>query len=78
MMSKVGLCPCRCHRSRCILATTCLTNRARFLTAAATAPRNEPERVKVFLRVRPPKPEGETPGALRIKPDGKGVVVYRE
>ena len=36
------------------------------------------ERVKVFVRVRPPKAEGETPGALRLKPDGKGVVVYRE
>lgn len=36
------------------------------------------ERVKVFLRVRPTRAEGETPGALRLKPDGKGVVVFRE
>ena len=40
--------------------------------------RTQAERVKVFVRVRPPKEEGETPGALRIKPDGRGVVVYRE
>lgn len=43
-----------------------------------TAPNLPAERVKVFLRVRPTKAEGETPGALRLKPDGKGVVVYRE
>ncbi|PRW45489.1 Kinesin-related 3 [Chlorella sorokiniana] len=57
----------------------------RRLSTADTASTRRPpsgdrpdERVKVFLRVRPPKAEGETPGALRIKPDGKGVVVYRE
>lgn len=55
-----------------------------FAPPAASTPSPQPhstiqtERVKVFLRVRPPKAEGETPGALRIKPDGKGVVVYRE
>ena len=36
------------------------------------------ERVRVFLRVRPSKAEGETPGALRLKAGGGGVVVYRE
>ncbi|KAL4437271.1 hypothetical protein ABPG75_004410 [Micractinium tetrahymenae] len=36
------------------------------------------ERVRVFVRIRPTKAEGETPGALRVKPDGRGVVVYRE
>ncbi|KAI7845289.1 hypothetical protein COHA_001132 [Chlorella ohadii] len=57
----------------------------RLSTAADTAATRRPasgdrpeERVKVFVRVRPPKAEGETQGALRIKPDGRGVVVYRE
>ena len=36
------------------------------------------ERVKVFVRVRPTKPEGETPGAVKAKPDGKGLVIFRE
>lgn len=36
------------------------------------------ERVRVFVRIRPTKAEGETPGALRVKSDGRGVVVYRE
>lgn len=36
------------------------------------------ERVRVFVRIRPTKAEGETPGALRVKADGRGVVVYRE
>ena len=35
------------------------------------------ERVRVFVRVRPTRPE-ETPGGLKIKAGGKGVVVYRE
>jgi hypothetical protein len=35
------------------------------------------ERVRVFVRVRPTKPE-ETPGGLKMKPGGKGVVIYRE
>ena len=35
------------------------------------------ERVKVFVRVRPTKAEGETPGSLRIKDDGAGVLIHR-
>ena len=36
------------------------------------------ERVKVFVRIRPTKAEGETSGGLRPKADGRGVVIYRE
>jgi hypothetical protein len=41
-------------------------------------PPSHAERVKVFVRIRPTKAEGETPGALRQKPDGKGLVIHRE
>ena len=55
---------------------------AAALTAArlppARLPRVAAERVKVFVRIRPTKEEGETPGGLRPKADGKGVVIYRE
>ena len=33
------------------------------------------ERVKVFVRIRPTKAEGETSGGLRPKADGNGVVI---
>lgn len=35
------------------------------------------ERVKVVVRVRPPF-EHETGGAVKIAPDGKALVLYRE
>ncbi|GAB4821469.1 hypothetical protein N2152v2_008515 [Parachlorella kessleri] len=45
--------------------------------SSETGQRSEGERVRVFVRVRPPKPE-ESPGGLKLKQGGKGVVVYRE
>lgn len=36
------------------------------------------ERVKVFVRIRPTKAEGETAGAVKVKTDGKGLVIFRE
>lgn len=36
------------------------------------------ERVKVFVRIRPTRPESETAGALRIKESGTGLVVFRD
>lgn len=35
------------------------------------------ERVKVVVRVRPPR-GNETPGAISINPDYRGMVIYRE
>jgi hypothetical protein len=36
------------------------------------------ERVKVFVRIRPTKAEGETGGAVRAKTGSKGLVIFRE
>eukprot|EP00887_Chlorella_sp_A99_P003331 scaffold26.g3331.t1 len=47
-------------------------------TTGADDDRPDGERVKVFVRVRPTRAEGETSGAVTIKPDGRGLVVCRD
>lgn len=70
----------------CSMGAAVATGSRRHSGAPAYAPRparpaatvrRPAERVRVFVRVRPPRPE-ETSGGLKMKTGGKGVVIYRE
>lgn len=75
-----------CLRRAAVWGSAVATGSRRHSGAPAYAPRPArpaatvrcpAERVRVFVRVRPPRPE-ETSGGLKMKMGGKGVVIHRE